>query len=97
MQIIFCLSKNINIFLEKIYDLIFNIKMGEIEFYDLKIIGLILLLILTVILVLIGYKMSKKKNRNPFLWTLLIVFFNFWAILYLYSLPSKKKLKNSKT
>lgn len=49
----------------------------------------------SVLMGVAGFKLAKKKRRNPRLWALLCFFLNIWGVLLLYLLPIQEKEKNS--
>ena len=55
------------------------------RFQFLNLFGISIFMILFSIF---GFFLSKKKGRNRFKWSLLCFFFNFWAFIILWFLPT---------
>jgi uncharacterized membrane protein YozB (DUF420 family) len=55
-----------------------------LEWLNIAIVGVI-----SGIFTILGVRLAKRKNRNPYAWLFACLFFNLWAYLVLYNLPRK--------
>jgi hypothetical protein len=57
----------------------------------IQLLNLLFMCLFILLSTVIGYFLAKKKGKSRFLWPILCFFFNIWALIILWLLPSSKK------
>lgn len=57
----------------------------------------VLMIPITVLFAILGFRLAKKKGRNPMKWMFACFFFNVWAFIYLWALPDLKASNEGET
>ena len=58
--------------------------------YNIRLINMVVMPILSVTFGILGYRLAKRKKRNPVVWALLCGLFNVIGYLILYNLNREK-------
>ena len=72
--------------------LLYALSFQENVIDNVRMINMIVMPILSIIFGILGYRLAKRKNRNPVVWVLLCGLFNVIGYLVLYNLKTFKKI-----
>ena len=77
-----------------LHNLILSIKDYDGLITRIQLLNLLFMSLFILLSTIIGFFLAKKKGKNRFLWAILCFFFNIWALIIIWLLPSSNnKLK----
>jgi len=71
-----------------VHNLILSIRDYGGPITGIQSLNLLFMSFLILLSTIIGFFLAKKKGKNRFLWAILCFFFNIWALIVLWLLPS---------
>jgi len=71
-----------------LYNFILGIKDHDGLITRIQLLNLLFITLFILLSMVIGFFLAKKKGKSRFLWLILCFFFNIWALIILWLLPS---------